>query len=428
VSGLALLADETTDRPRNGRRPAQKGRASSYSDLCRGSTCRDHSVTVHARPRAQCNLTVQASLQLLHLPSSSESELVPPDMADIAGKASGASETLDSMPRMGQWSYGAVRCASGRPKTPQLDEEVMLTLLGVHHCERTRGFVPTVLEVIKLMSERPRTARLSTSEPRKVLISMTEIRSYFLSQRKPLDGPWLVLLHELMSTEPRLASVTGGVAADWSIVVGPSIRQFEGIEDIDGYVERIERLTGFPQPAPTLAAPSPLDLVAAVDYLDAVWRVTVGRKGMRLFTIPSAERVAKLALGANTPEEFDARLSALGEILRSGNAPAKEMESKKALPRQTTENPLAPLEEHLAGRVRSAGEARVRRAVTDLEHALALRDAAQHAEAGDRAVRALNALGVGHPISDFASAWTTVSAKAVEALSAIREELATLPS
>src|SRR6266542_6494671 len=42
-----------------------------------------------------------------------------------------ASETLESFPRMGRWSYGAVRCDSGRP-TPQLDEKVALTLVGIH--------------------------------------------------------------------------------------------------------------------------------------------------------------------------------------------------------------------------------------------------------------------------------------------------------
>ena len=334
-------------------------------------------------------------------------------------------DTFESFPRMGQWNYGAVRCDMGR-RTPNLDEKVALTLLGVHHCSRMRPFVSSVLDVIKLMGERRRAVPLSTKEPRRVLIPVSEIRSWFLSLRKPFDAPWFFVLHELMRTEPRLATLTGGVAADWSIEVGPSVRDFEGIDTIEEYVERIERLTAFPEPAPSLAAPSPLDLVAALDYLDAVWRTTVGRKGMRLFMVPSAERAAKLAFGANTAEEFDARLSALGEILRSANDSAKEVESKKQLPRQTPDEPLAPLEEHLAARGRKAGDARIRYGVSTLEHALALRDAAQHAEASDRAVRALNELGIGYPVSDFAQAWATVSAKTVEALGAIREELAAL--
>jgi hypothetical protein len=65
-----------------------------------------------------------------------------------------------------------------------------------------------------------------------------------------------------------------------------------------------------------------------------------------------------------------------------------------------------------------------RKATSDLEHALAIRDAAQHAEAGDRAVRALDALAVGHPIAHVGRAWSLITARVVEVLGAIREELA----
>ena len=67
----------------------------------------------------------------------------------------------------------------------------------------------------------------------------------------------------------------------------------------------------------------------------------------------------------------------------------------------------------------------MRQAVSELEHALALRDAAQHTEAGERAVRALAAFGIEYPIPNVTQAWATVSARVVEALGAIREELAT---
>ena len=171
---------------------------------------------------------------------------------------------------------------------------------------------------------------------------------------------------------------------------------------------------------PTLAAPSPLDLVAALDYLDAVWRVLHKE---HLFTYPSAERAAKLIYEANTGEELDARLSALGEILRSANTAAKSASETK-LPAANHTDPLAPFEHHLVRTVDAEAETRVRQAVSDLERALALRDAAQHAEAGDRAVRALDAFGIGHPVADFGQAWMAVTARVVEALGAIREELA----
>ncbi len=64
-------------------------------------------------------------------------------------------------------------------------------------------------------------------------------------------------------------------------------------------------------------------MVAAFDYLDVVWELKFGR---RLLQVPSAERAARLALPVSTPEEFDNRLSALGEMFKGLDA-APEMEA-----------------------------------------------------------------------------------------------------
>jgi hypothetical protein len=209
---------------------------------------------------------------------------------------------------------------------------------------------------------------------------------------------------------------------NWSRAIPREVNEFSGVKTIAEYVSRIERLTALPQVTVLPAAPSPFDLVAALDYLDAVWRV--GRK-KHLFTYPSAEKTAKLAHTANTSDELDSRLSALGEILRSANSNARAAAARK-LTAATQEEPLAPLEDYLAQTVDASAEKRVRQAVTVLEHALAIRDAAQHTEAGDRAVRALDAFGIGHPVLDAGEAWSVIAAHVVEALAAIREELTSM--
>jgi hypothetical protein len=149
------------------------------------------------------------------------------------------------------------------------------------------------------------------------------------------------------------------------------------------------------------------------------WRVSHGNA---LFSYPSAERAAKLAFPAATTEELDSRLTALGEILRTANATVRVGGGNLA--RQTHEEPLAPLRDFL-GRQAALDQARIAAAVKTLEAALSVRDAAQHTEAGGRAVRALTQeFNLAHPILDPAAAWAVISSRVVSAITAIREELA----
>jgi hypothetical protein len=192
---------------------------------------------------------------------------------------------------------------------------------------------------------------------------------------------------------------------------------YEGITSIDDYVARLERLTAMPQPAAVPAAPSPLGLVANLDYLNTVWRL---RQGAPLFVVASAERAAKLAFPAQTSEEFDSRLSGLSEILRRLDVPRV---NGKAKPKKPRDRPLGVFENHVLTLVDPSSEGRVRQAIATLESVIFVRDAGQHSPAGERAVAALTDLGIGYPPGDWGQAWETVSAQTVEALSALREEL-----
>jgi hypothetical protein len=234
---------------------------------------------------------------------------------------------------------------------------------------------------------------------------------------------WDPLLSNLMLREPSIfaTGVDQTPEGQWTKAIPREVAAYQGVTTIDDYVARLERLTALPE-APVLpAAPSPLDLVSALDYLDVVWRLV---HGSHLFSYPSAERTAKLAYPANTQDELASRLSGLAEILRSANSSAKAAAGAKRLAASTYERPLARLESYLVGKMDSSSEARVRLAVATLERAIAIRDAAQHAEAGERALRALTAFDIGYPITDFPGTWGVVTTAAVEALGAIREELA----
>ena len=333
-----------------------------------------------------------------------------------------AAETLASFPRVGNWNYGAAWWdGMGQMSKPRPETEVALTLVGMYLSKVLSQIVPIFFSVIELMITRRQTTQLYRRKPRELSINDEDVNELLRQERRLDTEGWSLIMFKLMAREPMLGS-TASLQPDghWTKSVPREINEYQGVRTIEDYVACVERLTAFPPLVSTPAAPSPLDLVAALDYLDAVWRV-VHRN--HLFTYPSAERTAKLVYDANTPEELDARLSALGEILRSANASARAINASK-LPAATRDDPLPPFEEQLVRTVDAAAEARVRQAATDLEHALALRDAAQHTEAGDRAVRALDAFRIGHPVADVRQAWMTVTARVVEALGAIREELA----
>jgi hypothetical protein len=333
-----------------------------------------------------------------------------------------AGEILASLPRSGRWNYGcAWWIGLGQAPKPASAHFVELTALGMHHSQQLRRVVGLFFDVIALMVRRRQTTPLSRRSPRALVITNDDVESLISSERVVSTDLWSLAIYKLLEREPLLTE-GGGFHPDglWSQNVSRNVYEYEGVKSIEEYVERVERLTALPLAPVIPATPSPLDLALALDYLDTVWRVTFRTP---LFKYPGGERTTKLAFPANTAEEFESRLSALGEILRSANTSAKSKAGSK-LARATHDDPLAPLEDHVVANLDSAGEARVRNAVTELEHAIAIRDAAQHVEAGGRAVRALDAFNIAYPIPSFSEAWQTVTAHVVEALSAIREELA----
>jgi hypothetical protein len=339
-----------------------------------------------------------------------------------------AADTLHTFPRIGRWAYGAVTwIGQGQMPRPTVETEIELTVVGMHHSAQLRPRVQAFLQLIELMLDQRREVPLSRREPRRLAISDEDVRLLLRQERRLSEDidSWVRAIPRMIAREPYLSSVSVAPDGSWTLPVPREAINYAGITTIDEYIERLAALTVGAAAPPILAAPSPLDLVAALDYLDAVWRVP---HDTHLFTYTSAERVAKLTSGANTTEELDARLSALAEILRSARDSARTANSKRPNPGKLTatspEHPLAPFEDYLVAIVDSAAEPRVRGAVTDLEHALALRDAAQHAQAGGRAVQALDAFDIRHPPIEPVAAWGRISQRVVEALGAVREELA----
>jgi hypothetical protein len=194
---------------------------------------------------------------------------------------------------------------------------------------------------------------------------------------------------------------------------------FEGLETIEDYVLRLEDWLGGTPPALPPILPSPLSLAAALDYLNVVWRLT--HAGERLFAFSSAERTTRLAFDVQTSEEFAAHLSAFADILREANRRVKAESQKKHRDR-----PLARIETDIAARLEADSVARATEAIRMLELVIALRDSDQHGASTARAVAAFRELRVTYPPTDWNTSWRVLSAQAVDALNAIREELASV--
>lgn len=331
-------------------------------------------------------------------------------------------ETLYSLPRVGRWNYSLVWWDRiNQPDfKPQPASEIKLTIVGMHHSEVLRSAVPAFLDTLAQMAQMRRTGALDLRQPRdrayKVGIMMAEGRRF------PLEPETQALIAAAASHEPPLFASSPSRDSDgiWTLQVPRRVLDYEAAGTVEAYAERVEALTAAPVAAPEPVLPSPLALVAALDFLDTTWRLRV--KDKPLFDFPSAERAAKLSHRAATADEFDSKLTALGEILRSARDAPKSIASRK-LAAASFDHPLAPLRDYLLERFpEEAG--RVGTALDDLEAAIAIRDAAQHTEATARAMGGLATLGLDHPVGDYGRAWDVISVRVAAAADQLREVVA----
>ncbi|WP_346533801.1 hypothetical protein [Micromonospora sp. DPT] len=314
-----------------------------------------------------------------------------------------ADAVLRSMPSIsaGQLNYSLVR--RGHSTTP--DTLVKLTIAGFAHLPAHGGFVDMFLAVLSELSDRRAKAEYNPRQVIEVTLSGPEL----LGELGLQDAPLVRLLPEVVGGEPSTwhggGNVNGGV---WMPAPSTFVRRYRNVSTVGEYLHRLRTwIEPAAQPAPVLV--SPLSLVATLDYLDVVWRL---RFGSGLLVVPSAERAARLAFDAATPEEFDNRLSALGEMFKGFDVPGDRQQGT-----------LGRLRTFLAEYLTPEAMVRVESAVTVLQSVTYIRNAGQHMDAALQAAGALPSFGLTYPIRDIHQAWQSVQAHVVSALDALREEV-----
>jgi hypothetical protein len=316
---------------------------------------------------------------------------------------------IASMPTISdgmQLRYSLVRV----DRYPSPDTLVKLTVAGLAHLSTFESTVDIFLRVLAELSARRASASYRPAEVIEVVVSGPDL----VRDLKLSDEPFVSLLPDLLEGEPATWHGHGGTdERGWLHKPSTWLRRFHGVGDVSDY---LSRLRTWLVPAPPAAAPvlvSPLTVVTAFDYLDAVWR---GRFGQRLLVVPGAERPARLAFDAANAMEFDNRLSALGEIIKGFSIPG----GSKA-------GSLQQMEAFLAQHLGADSMSRVRSALTVLHHVTHIRNAGQHIEATTKAAAAMPTFGLRFPITDYMAAWHSVRAHVAEALDAIRDEIDDAP-
>jgi hypothetical protein len=176
---------------------------------------------------------------------------------------------------------------------------------------------------------------------------------------------------------------------------------------------------------PVTAEPvSPLGLPEQFDVLDAYWRLSFGKKA-RLLDLTTATGVASLALPCGSRAEFEARLSALADVLD------KLRVDDTLLPRMTGEEKagkvkgsLDALQLALRHKLPVRHHASTDKAVQRLRRVRQARNIMQHGIASDGGLTAkLREIGIHDAPPNWEGAWNAIRAQTADALGAIRNEL-----
>jgi hypothetical protein len=238
-----------------------------------------------------------------------------------------AATLLASFPSWGPLRYGAVWYnRSGRPMK---DTQVGLTVAGLFHVHGvtielggTARIVDTRLEQelfisgLSYLVQRQASLTPQPFEAQDVRVTSEEVAAH-LHKQLATNDVGLRMLYELFHREPSLVGSSQGPNppdGSWSVELWRDVRRYKGVSSVRAYLERLVEGYALPARPPTPIQRSSLNLLEAIDYLNAIWELRVGDGP--LFRFPRGVTANRLVEPCITPEEFQSCLSALSDILK----------------------------------------------------------------------------------------------------------------
>jgi hypothetical protein len=289
------------------------------------------------------------------------------------------------------------------------DSRVGLTVAGLAHLPVAGQNCLAFLRLLQAMATYFLNQPVDPFQVEDLDLSLLDL----VHQAQIADEQWAGWIVPIFDHEPATWGGNCGTAPDgatrWRY--RRTLRHFMEPEmNVSAYLWCLDAYLAPPRPDLVVESIPPLSLLAALDFLDVVWLL---RYKTRLLRLPSAVAAASLSEEAHTADEFDARLSALGQVLKGLSVPRTK----------GANHPVQFFAAKLLADLPPESHERVQRSIAVLEAAVLVRNAQQHAHAAPDSVNALGALGLTYPVTEWASAWVTIRNGVTTALWAIREEL-----
>jgi hypothetical protein len=322
----------------------------------------------------------------------------------LDGRRLDGTAVFQSFPREFYVGYGFL----GQHRvTPNSNERVSLTVAGLSHVTVAQTLVNSFLVLLNALGtfrSRITLDPFGDDQP-------SGQRAAVLAGRTPSLYEPLVM--PLLDHEPPTWHCTFQPSREnWESVVLPAeLRRFAGVQSVPDYLERLATYLLPTTSSTDEPVPSPFTLPAAIDYLDAVWRL---RFGDHFVTPPGVERSARLAFTAASAEEADSRLSALAELLGGLQVPGTA---------GIGGHPLVRLRALLDAELPDEALQRVHDSIAILDAARIVRVGAQHHNASPQLIAAFDVLGLTYPVADWSIAWQRIQNETAQAFNAIRDEL-----